>query len=475
MPESHHAIIQLIQERISAETFEQIMDHYYSNVFVTDGTGKILYTNRKTAEALECPRERMMHMTVQELQAEGYTSRSLTDEAIRTRAQAVGSYYTRSGKKIATVSTPVFDRSGALCMVVTYSEEKSNLDAFLETLKRVEAKYKNARTVSTYLEQQKQKSIIVLDDQMRHIYDMLDELAQSDSTIMLYGESGVGKDVAANYIQANSRRSGEIMVPVNCAAIPKDLVEAELFGYEKGAFTGANTRGKIGLFELANEGTLFLDEIGELPLTAQAKLLRVLETGEFYRVGGTKQFHTDVRIIGATNRDLKALVEKQEFREDLYYRLNVLPIAIPPLRERPKDLDGLIETFLNTFNQKYGTHRTISLAFLEELHRYPWPGNIRELRNTIEGFVLTGREYVPGIRTPAGGGTGYIPTPPAEETSMRIQPSLRQVLDAAEARYIRQILRSCSGNVAQAAGVLGIHPSVLYKKMKKAGIRRHID
>ncbi len=472
MSEADSTITRMIGERITAQTFEQIMDHYYSNIFVADGAGNILYTNKKTAASLECPQEQIMNMTVRQLQEQGYTSRSMTEEAIQKRAQAVGSYYNRRGEEIATVSTPVFDADGTLCMVVTYSEEMSTLDAFMEDLKKGQAKYENMKRALGYIEEQEQRSIIVQDYEMQRIFSMLKEIAKSDSTVMLYGESGVGKDVAATFIQSNSRRNQEVMIPVNCAAIPKELVEAELFGYERGAFTGASHRGKSGLFELANEGTLFLDEIGELPLQAQTKLLRVLETGDFRRVGGTRQLHTDVRIIGATNRDLKELVERKEFREDLYYRLNVVPITIPPLRERPKDVEGLVHKFLTECNRKYAAERVISEAFWARIRQYSWPGNVRELRNTIERFVLTGTEFIPNLKEQSGRENPFEGQQWFEQEAC--SAPLHEVLDDVERRYIKSALVTCGENVAATAKMLGIHQSVLYKKMKKAGITRRL-
>lgn len=217
----------------------------------------------------------------------------------------------------------------------TYSRRLDILETFQKALQQEKEKLKGYQAAMAMLDHYGGEQIVANAPATRRIFAMLETLARMDSTIMLYGESGVGKEVAANFVRRHSQRKDAVFVPVNCATIPNELIEAELFGYEKGAFTGALKEGKAGLFEVANGGTIFMDEVGELPLPAQAKLLRVLENGEFRRLGGSQVQKTDVRIIAATNRNLKEMVEEKTFRDDLYYRLNVVPVTIPPLRERP--------------------------------------------------------------------------------------------------------------------------------------------
>ncbi len=213
-------------------------------------------------------------------------------------------------------------------------------------------------------------------------------IARTDSTVLITGESGTEKEVIARFIHRNSFRFREPFIPVNCAAIPEELMESEFFGYDKGAFSGANSRGKLGFFEMADNGTLFLDEIGELSLNLQSKLLRVLETGEFQRFGGVAIKKSDVRLVAATNKDLASMVTRGVFREDLYYRLNVIPVSIPPLRERPEDILKLSDKFLKEFNAKFGTDKAFSKNLLVNFMNYSWPGNARELRNLIERLVI---------------------------------------------------------------------------------------
>lgn len=232
------------------------------------------------------------------------------------------------------------------------------------------------------------QDLIMKDDTALVALLLANRVAPLDTPVLLLGETGVGKEVLAHYIYQHSLRTKQSFIKVNCGAIPENLIESELFGYEGGAFTGANRNGKIGLFELASKGTLFLDEVGELPKDMQVKLLRALQEQEIMHIGGTKPIHIDTRIIAATNLNLKEMVQKEEFREDLYYRLAIFPISIPPLRSRPKDIEPLAISFLEKLNKKYTFQKTLSDASLQLLHEYTWPGNIRELKNIIERAVI---------------------------------------------------------------------------------------
>jgi len=214
-------------------------------------------------------------------------------------------------------------------------------------------------------------------------------IAKLDATVLIQGESGTGKEIISKIIYKNSARSKGPIIKINCSAIPENLLESELFGYEKGAFTGAHSEGKIGLFELANHGTLFLDEIGELPLPLQAKLLRAIQEKEIMRIGGKKSIPIDVRIIAATNVNLQEAVKEGKFRADLFYRLNVVPLTIPPLRNRKEDIPGLVKHFIAKFNQKYKTNKELDKDAWPVLIEYDWPGNVRELENLIERIIVT--------------------------------------------------------------------------------------
>lgn len=445
--------------------YDDIVNHCSSNIFATDGKGKIIYVNDASERALNCPAAKLLSMDIYQLRENGYTSHSSSADAIRTKRRAVSIYENNLGEKIATTSVPVFDEHGNISMVVTHSDEVSTLAEFQKELKRYQELAKTYRDAVDYIDSGGGVNLIAQDPAMLYILQTLAKLARSDSTIMLYGESGVGKEVVANYVRQNSPRKDKLFVPINCAAIPSELIESELFGYEKGAFTGARKEGKAGIFELADGGTIFLDEIGELPLIAQSKLLRVLEGGEFMRVGGSRTLKTNVRIIGATNRDLKKMVKENNFRADLYYRLNVVPVTIPPLRRRPLDIDALADVFLRSFNRKHDEHRTISEGMRKWMHEYGWPGNIRELRNLIERYVITNEEYLPNIHQQEEQQGDIEGAPPEKKTDLT-RP-LREVVADTEWSYIQAMLKDCGGEVSRAAQRLGIHRSVLYKKIDK--------
>ncbi len=292
---------------------------------------------------------------------------------------------------------------------------------------------------------------------MKEILRNVEKIACSDCPVLITGESGTGKEVIANLIHKSSDRADKPMVTLNVASVPKDLLEAELFGYEKGAFTGAS-KGREGFFELADGGTLFLDEIGEMDLSLQAKLLRAIETKRFYRLGGRREIESDVRIIAATNRDLKRLVEEGKFREDLYYRLNVVEINIPPLRERKEDILPLAYHFLKVFSRKYSKEvKDFSRRAKETLLSYPWPGNVRELRNVIERAVLFSEGQI---------------VDESHVDCLLGKPSDRgfKTIKELEKEYIIQVLRSVNFNKKKASEILGIPLRTFYRKLEYYGI-----
>jgi DNA-binding NtrC family response regulator len=312
------------------------------------------------------------------------------------------------------------------------------------------------------------QNLIGHSDAMRRILDLIEKVADSDSTVLIYGESGTGKELVARAIHYRSDRMDKPLVPINCAAIPSDLLESELFGYEKGAFTGAH-RTKIGRFEYANGGTLFLDEIGEMSPQLQVKLLRVLQEKSFERLGGVRPIQVDVRIIAATNRDLEKAIEEGKFREDLYYRLSVIPIHIPPLRERKEDIPLLVEHFLEKFNTEKGRSVSgVSPKAMEKLTEYSWPGNVRELENLIERLVVLKRtgtievEDLPEkIRFgPARDPLGAIVLP---EEGIRLEETIHRL----ERELILQALRRTRGVKKEAAELLGMKRTTLIQKMKR--------
>ncbi|MFH2138983.1 MAG: sigma-54 dependent transcriptional regulator [Candidatus Omnitrophota bacterium] len=310
-------------------------------------------------------------------------------------------------------------------------------------------------------------NIIGKSKQMQAIFDMLNKVLDNDATILISGESGTGKELIAQAIHFNSLRNKNSFIPINCASIPENLLESELFGHEKGAFTDA-ARQKIGIFELADKGTLFLDEISCLKPDMQAKFLRVLEQKEVQRVGGNKIIKVDVRIISATNIDLKRAIEEGSFRNDLYYRLNVVPIHLPTLRERREDIPLLIEHFLNSFNEMFGKEiRGITPEALECMMNYDWPGNVRELKNIVERLVALKEK---GVITPK-----ELPLDIFLKhrlvNSFRSQTGLKDACNDFERNYIESVLEQAGGSQIKAAKMLGIHRNALFNKMKSLGLK----
>ena len=313
------------------------------------------------------------------------------------------------------------------------------------------------------------RNIVAYSPKMQEVLGTVERVAPTNSTVLLGGESGVGKDLIARAIHEHSRRAGEAFIKVNCTAIPENLLESELFGYEKGAFTGANTT-KPGRFELADKGTIFLDEIGDVPGTIQVKLLHVLQDRQFERLGGTKTLKVDVRVIAATNQDLRAALEQGTFREDLYYRLNVVPISIPPLRERKEEIPYLVDYFIERFAREAGKALSgVTPAALRMLTDFHWPGNVRELENIIErgvalsaGTVIDVADIRLDVARPASSPSSTAdsaPFPPAGVT-----------LEQFEDEIIREALRRANGNKSQAARLLGLSRNALRYRLAKIGV-----
>ena len=308
------------------------------------------------------------------------------------------------------------------------------------------------------------RNIVASSAKMQEVLSTVERVAPSNSTILLGGESGVGKDLIARAIHEHSRRARGPFIKINCTAIPENLLESELFGYEKGAFTGA-VASKPGKFELADKGTIFLDEIGDVPPAIQVKLLRVLQEREFERLGGTKTLKVDVRLVAATNRNLRSALEQGTFREDLYYRLNVVPIDIPPLRERKEDIPGLVDHFLGRLARESGKEiRGITPAALRQLASFHWPGNVRELENIIERAVaLSGGPVLDA-------GDIHLDVAPASAANAHGFLPNGMTLEQWEDEMIREALRRANGNKSQAARLLGLSRNALRYRLAKIGV-----
>jgi len=451
---------------------KELLNYYYGNVFVVDGNGVIIYANKSAAETLGLTVDDIIGTTCYEMQEGGYYDKSVAVAALNSKKKTLSKYKTKTGVAVVCSANPILNESGDVERVVVYSQDVELLKDLMQKIEEEKQKNKSIQQTLTYLQEKMAcQNIVSADYKMDNLYKMLLSVAQTDTTVTIYGESGTGKEVLANFVHQNSLRCDKPFIPINCAAIPAELMEAEFFGYERGAFTGANREGKAGLFEMANEGTIFLDELGEMPLSLQSKLLRVLESGEVKRIGSSKTIKTDVRIIAATNRNLAKMVSEKTFREDLYYRLNVIPVSIPPLRDRVEDIEALSIHFLNEYNRKYGRNVELTDDILNSFKKYQWPGNVRELKNEIERYVVTEGQ----ISSVLNRNRKDIAID-SKQKDDRIQNeplfsgyegTLKEVIGKYELEYINTVINECGGVMTEAAKRLGIHRSALYKKLDK--------
>jgi len=447
---------------------QQIIDYSSDAIFVTDKYGNIILANKETASFMGYKAEELMKKNVEDIVKQGAYDWSPTLKATKTRTVVSGNVINKHGVQFMATCKPLLDENGDIVMIITNARDKNVIDKYiaaLEAERTIATRYKNAVEYLSDVDLEN-KEPVAESPQMRQVIRSANIIAKADSTVMLLGETGTGKEVIARYIHRNSLRSKEPFIPVNCAAIPHELLESEFFGYAKGAFTGANPHGKPGLFEIADKGTLFLDEIAELPLAMQSKLLRVLESSEAQRLGGTSIYKADVRYIAATNRDLQAMIKQNLFRSDLYYRLHVIPINLPSLKERPEDILALAHKFLGEFNRKYALKKKFSEQATQAFVKYSWPGNVRELRNVIERLIITSNSDIINFENDSliNNKTKVEYVDYLLKTNIEYRGTLKSVVKAVEERYINQILNECGGRVGEAARKLGIHRTMLYRK-----------
>ena len=457
-----------VKKEITAEEIlDALNDHYMESIFVTDGEGKVIYVNTVGAKRIGPARDKLLGRNVMDLVDEGVYDKSTTMTAIHTKDEAISALTYRAKDSSISRSVPVFDEDGNVKMVVTTNMSKEHNKEWEEIIKKERDEMTRMQRELDHLRLKGHSRIIADSPAMQNVMQTIHAIAPTDSNVVILGESGTGKDVMARYIHENSLRSDKAYISINCAAIPDQLLESELFGYEAGAFTGALSKGKIGLFEAASGGTIFLDEIGDMPLSLQTKLLRAIENREIRRVGGVVNIPVDVRIICATNVDLKQMVAEKTFREDLFYRLSVFVVQLPPLRDRKEDILPLAESFLAELNEKYDEQKVLAPITIETMLSHRWPGNIRELRNVMERiFVVSRDEQLIFTPTPmADSGEGTLSDD--GQVIFKDMGNLRNFTATAERWYIEKVLEECDGKVGDAASKLGIHRSVLYRKMHK--------
>ncbi|RST74139.1 PAS domain-containing protein [Siminovitchia acidinfaciens] len=369
---------------------DDILNSCQDEIFITNSEGKALFVNSVGKSLYGLKPEEMVGKDVDRLVQKGLFSPSLFPVVKKRKEKVSMIQRTIEGKTAHVIANPVFDPNGEITHIVFTGRDITEIKNLRKEIERNETLVEVYRSELEHLKPSTPpKDLIAISSNMRKVVNVASKVAQVDSTILITGESGVGKGVIAKFIHDKSPRNKQPFVQINCGAIPESLIESELFGYHSGAFTGANAKGMKGLFEQANGGTIFLDEIGEMPLNLQVKLLKVLQEKEVQPIGSSETIKVDIRIIAATNKDLREEIEKNKFREDLYYRLSVVPIHIPPLRERPEDISYMIDFFLDKMNKKYNRANTLSLELINTLVHYNWPGNVRELENLIERLVVT--------------------------------------------------------------------------------------
>ncbi len=446
---------------LSIDELIPILDSISDAIFIDDAQGFTIWINKASEELYKIKRKDVIGKHVSFLENEGIFTPSVARIVMEQKKEVSTIHENKDGKRLLTTGIPIMDADNNMSKIITTTHditELINLQNQLESFQN---------TLSGLKAQESFPDIVANSPSMYNVIQLTKRLSDIDSTVLITGESGVGKGVIAKLLHQNGSRRESPFVKVNCGAIPENLIESELFGYESGAFTGSRKDGKKGLFETANKGTIFLDEISELPLNLQVKLLQVIQEREITKVGGVESIPINVRIISATNKDLMSLVHQGKFREDLYYRLNVVPISIPPLRERPEDIIPMIRIFLNQNNIKMKEHKEIDSRTIAILMKYTWPGNVRELQNIIERLVITTKgtvimpENLPSFifETAAG----------IDSTSVHGIKSLKDALDQSEREILIKALEQYKTTRAMAKA-LGVSQPTIVRKLQKYAI-----
>ncbi|MGZ9817342.1 sigma-54 interaction domain-containing protein [Peribacillus simplex] len=443
---------------------DAIIENSYDGIYITDQNGITLYTNSAIERITGIPKEYYIGKSVDQLIKRGILNVSVTHKVVKLRRTVSVVQDNFAGKETLITGSPVFNAEGEIEQVVTNIRDLSDLNELMHELTKVnELNNQYKQEIEKLRKITSKDGVVFVSDKMKMIYEIAERISDIDATVLILGETGVGKDVLARNIYNRSIRSKKgDFIKINCGAIPADLLESELFGYEGGAFTGANQKGKPGMFELAESGILFLDEVGELPLQLQVKLLRALQEREIQRIGGTKPKKIDVRIIAATNRNLSEMVKSGDFREDLFYRLNVIPITIPPLRERREDILALTDLFLTKANEQYKFSKEIDSRLKEYFYQHDWPGNVRELINIVERLVVLTDNQILSIND----------LPEEYQPENRNQPNLNatQTLREAVERAEKEILTKAAQTyhtTYEIAEALDSSQATIVRKLKK--------
>ncbi|MGY3418089.1 PAS domain S-box-containing protein [Bacillus mycoides] len=442
------------KERVLMD-LQDVFEYAFDEIFVTDDKGIVVRVNSMCERHYQLSAKELVGKHVKELQKEGIFYPSATLEVIEKKRPVELVQTTKSGEYLHVRTRPVFDDEGNLRRVISYSRDLTELYQLRQKVEEMDNQLKTYK--KELRETYEHEGLIFKSIAMQKIIETIKKVSVVDSTVLVLGETGVGKSRLVRHLHEVSHRKNESFYEINCAALPTNLIESELFGYSGGSFTGANREGKKGLLESAHKGTLFLDEIGEMPLEIQAKLLQVLQEKTFRPIGGRELKKVDVRIVAATNRDLSTMVKQGKFRKDLYYRLNVIPISIPPLRERTEDILPLIYHYLQHFNKKYGRDVKLAPSTLQMFVGYPWEGNNREIENVIERIVITADDFVT---------VEDLPLSMQEATVEQSGQSLYRMLEEVERNIILKAYKTY-GSSYKVAEFLQISQSAATRKIKK--------
>lgn len=451
---------------------EDVLEASHDGLFITDGEGNVLLVNSAWERICGIAREYVLGKNAAEMTTQKVYTESSAIAAIKARRKVTimleMTKGEKVGQKIMATAIPIMDENGQVKRVVANIRDITEIIYLKDLLGKTQ---ELNELYAAELQQMRRQQIIENCDIVarspatKRILEMANQVAKVDSTVLLTGESGAGKEIVANAIHRLSSRAEGPLIKVNCSAIPETLLESELFGYEAGAFTGARKQGKPGMFEMAKKGTLFLDEIGDISFSLQAKMLRALQDHEIMRVGGMKPVPVDARIIAATNRNLEEMVRLGTFRDDLYYRLNVVSIEIPPLRERKEDIPLLTVYFVDKINKKYSFSKRVLPEVIDGFLMYPWPGNIRELENVTERMlVMTEEEEIRINHVPA-----YIRehvAPLGDSPGYHDEMSLKSALEHTEKQIIEQALKKFN-TTRKVARALKVNQSTIVRKIRK--------